>query len=189
MFLDASMDKFIFEHINSLVHASPILDLIGVFLAKYFPYIVIVFTLVILLWPKRDRKLHLKPALIVFASAVFSRLVLTEIIRFFYHRPRPFVVIDSVKQLLLDQGEKLTSFPSGHAAFFFALAMGACFYNRKLGIFLFIFASLIGIARVFAGIHWFSDVLAGAVIGILSAWAVNAAVKSFFRQKNASVKP
>src|SRR3989344_2698174 len=41
------------------------------------------------------------------------------------------------------------------------------FYNRKLGIFFYISSFLIGLGRVFVGIHWPSDILIGAITGAL----------------------
>ena len=42
--------------------------------------------------------------------------------------------------------------------------------NKKAGIFFFLASFLIGLARVFSGIHWPSDILVGALVGILSAY-------------------
>ncbi len=43
-------------------------------------------------------------------------------------------------------------------------------FDRKLGWWLFAGAALMGVARVVGGIHWPSDILGGAVIGIVTAW-------------------
>jgi undecaprenyl-diphosphatase len=72
--------------------------------------------------------------------------------------------------------------PSGHATLFFALSAVIYFYNKKLGIFCFISSTLIVLARVFGGIHWPSDVLAGAIIGILSGWLINKLFRNYFEK-------
>ena len=68
--------------------------------------------------------------------------------------------------------ENHCSFPSGHAAFFFALAMAVYFYNKKWGTWFFATAILITVARVIAGVHYPPDILGGAVIGIMVAYIV-----------------
>lgn len=133
---------------------------------------------VALLWIIRDvarKKISQKIAFGAFVqmgvAAFLSRGIITEAIRFFWHRQRP---------LLLPEA----SFPSGHAAFYFAIATVLYFYNKKLGIFAFAISIAMGIARVFAGYHWPSDIAGGAVIGIASALLTLWVFKKFYVQKS-----
>jgi undecaprenyl-diphosphatase len=64
--------------------------------------------------------------------------------------------------------ESGSSFPSAHAAWFFALAMTVWYANRKWGWWYFALATVMGIARIYAGVHWPFDIIGGAVIGIAS---------------------
>jgi len=60
------------------------------------------------------------------------------------------------------------SFPSGHATRAFLIAaMMVVFGPSSLAVFLAVWAPLVGLARVAMGVHYLSDVLAGAVLGIL----------------------
>jgi undecaprenyl-diphosphatase len=62
------------------------------------------------------------------------------------------------------------SFPSGHAARAFLIAVvGAALGPVWLGILLWIWAPLVALARVAMGVHYVSDVVAGAVFGIVVA--------------------
>ena len=82
---------------------------------------------------------------------------------------------------LLLSHEATSSFPSGHAAFYFALSTIIYFYNKKAGL-LFLFASfLISISRVFVGIHWPFDIFAGAIVGIFSGWIILKISKKFIK--------
>jgi undecaprenyl-diphosphatase len=62
------------------------------------------------------------------------------------------------------------SFPSGHAARAFLIAVVAsALAPTWLGILLWIWAPLVSVARVAMGVHYLSDVVAGAVLGIVVA--------------------
>lgn len=63
------------------------------------------------------------------------------------------------------------SFPSGHAARAFMLAALALGQGPGwLGAILALWAPLVALARVSMGVHYLSDVLAGAAFGVLAGW-------------------
>jgi undecaprenyl-diphosphatase len=73
-----------------------------------------------------------------------------------------------------DMLETWSSFPSDHAAMFFALAMSLWFISRSLGILSLIYVSVVICApRVYLGLHYPTDMLVGAAVGIGAAWVVN----------------
>ena len=95
--------------------------------------------------------------------------IITLVIRFFYYRPRPFV-LENITALFSHSAS--SSFPSLHAAFFFALSTALLFYHKKTAG-LFLAASfLIVFSRVIAGLHWFVDIIAGLGLGIVCALLV-----------------
>jgi undecaprenyl-diphosphatase len=60
-----------------------------------------------------------------------------------------------------------SSFPSDHAALFFALATGVILVHRNAGLLLYAHSILaISLPRIYLGIHYPSDILAGALLGI-----------------------
>ncbi|MBU4142796.1 phosphatase PAP2 family protein [Patescibacteria group bacterium] len=166
-----NLDYYLFQQINSLAGLWPILDWLGIFLASYLQYLVVAGLLLFWFWDKsreeRIKNCYLAGAAI--SAIILSRLVFTEIIRWIWFRPRPFID-HAVSSLIIH--ENTGSFPSGHAAFFFALAGAVYFFNRRAGQWLFAAAILISLARVFVGVHYPLDILAGALVGIFSGWLV-----------------
>ena len=158
------MDTYLFQKINQFTFSPDIFNSIAVFFANYFGYFLIFLVFLFLL------KRKWRTFLVAFISAFLSRFVFTEIIRLFWDRQRPFV--EQSVNLLFEHADK-ASFPSGHAAFYFALATAVFLRDRKMGWFFLAGALIISLARVYSGIHWPSDILAGALVGILSALLVN----------------
>ena len=66
---------------------------------------------------------------------------------------------------------KSLSFPSGHtsSAFTFAMAIALVLKKKSVSIPAFIFAFLMGISRIYVGVHYPTDVIVGAVVGIIYA--------------------
>ncbi len=163
-----TLDLKVFFFFNNLAGKWPFFDKTVIFFADHFEYFAVAAFLVFVVFSAYSRREKLRISLVAAISVIISRGIITEIIRYFYHRPRPFSVYPII-QLVTDTHY---SFPSGHAAFFFALAIAIYFYNKKWGIGFFAAAILMTLARVIAGVHYPSDILGGAVIGILSAWIV-----------------
>jgi len=160
------MDSVIFQYINSFALKYLWLDAVAIFFAKYLGWVLV--GVLILFLIKNFRK-YWKMAATAFISAILARFIITEIIRWLWYRPRPFIG-DEVNLLL---PHRITgSFPSGHAAFFFALSLLVYFYNKKAGILFLIASALICISRVFSGLHWPTDILGGAVVGLFSVWLI-----------------
>ena len=59
------------------------------------------------------------------------------------------------------------SFPSGHTSSSFAFATAVFANNKKYGIAAYVLAALIGFSRIYLGVHYCTDVLAGAVLGVV----------------------
>lgn len=162
-----TFDTQLFFLLNGLAGQSPALDGVIIFFAQYLAYLLVVLFLALLFFSQYRKGEKLWILLVAGASSIIAGFVLTPLIRFFYHHPRPFVVLQ-VHQLLTDSS---WSFPSRHAAFFFALATALYLYNKKWGTFFFIAAALMGTGRVIAGVHYPSDILGGALIGVAVAYA------------------
>jgi len=161
------MDYLIFRAINNLAGKSVCSDGFGIFLADRFSYVLLGALVLFLL---KNYKKYWPMVIKAGIAGIIAWLFIAEIIKFLWVRPRPFV--ENQVNLLLSH-EADGSFPSGHASFFFALSTVVYLYNKKAGIFFFLASALISISRVFVGIHWPSDILGGAIIGIFVGWLVN----------------
>ena len=163
------LDLGLFNYLNSWAGISRQLDGVIVFFADYLAYILAAAFLAGIFFTARfGREKKIRIFWVAAVSVVVSRFGITELIRFFYHRPRPFMVYH-VYQLI---AEHEWSFPSGHAALFFALAGVIYLYDRKWGLVFFAASIAMGIARVIAGVHYPSDILGGMVIGAVVACTV-----------------
>lgn len=168
------LDVKLLYFLNGLTGRSHIFDLLVIFFAAYFQYIVVAAFLGLLYFAAYSRRQKIYIFWTTAVSIVVSRLGIAEIIRYFYNRPRPFFTY-SVNKLLSNgwfYSDSERSFPSGHSAFFFALATAIFLFDKKWGVWFFVAAILINTSRVIAGVHYPSDILGGAAIGIASGWLV-----------------
>ena len=105
----------------------------------------------------------------LFGSVLFS-WVCVVMLKWAVAAPRPFIYFDSIVPLFYYGG--YDSFPSGHATFFSALATALYFYHPRMGIVYFFVALIIGGARIFSGIHFPIDILAGFALGFFTTFAI-----------------
>jgi undecaprenyl-diphosphatase len=153
----------------NLIHAwsghSVLADSAAIFFAEYLPYLMVLgFLILVFRESGARRKFYL------FAegtlAVILARGIITESIRFFYNVQRPFA-LPGFHPLIAESG---ASFPSGHMAWFFALAIVIWCANRKWGTWYFALSAAMGIARIYVGVHWPLDILGGAAVGLASGW-------------------
>lgn len=176
------MDSNFFRVFHSLAGKWSLFDGAIIFFANFLPFILVVAALVFI-FSRKNQKKTVAILSVTAMSLILSRGLITEIIRFFYNKPRPFEMLSFLPLISESSG----SFPSGHAAFLFALAMAMFSFDRKLGFWFFLLAFLNGLARIIAGVHWPTDILGGAAIGIASFLIIKAVFgKKFIPPKNIS---
>lgn len=172
----ADWDLWISHTINGLAGRSTFLDLLVVkFLMLSSIKVLPLILCVVWLWfderAGRDRELKLGQMLAGAAIALTVSRVLQNLLP---ARPRPiysgndFITpIGTPDDILHDW----SSFPSDNTALAIALAFGIWRVSRGFGSFALLWAVLVvALSRIFAGYHYFSDVMTGAVIGIVSVW-------------------
>ncbi len=99
----------------------------------------------------------LVPAISFVAVTVFRKVV---------NVPRPYEKFDMPP--VLEKDTKGKSFPSRHVFSIFIIAMSIFYIHTGSGILLFIAGTVLAVLRVIGGVHEPRDVIAGALIGILS---------------------
>ena len=100
--------------------------------------------------------------------AAGGALLVNQGLSHLWGRDRPFADHPRVVHLLIGHGAD-GSFPSDHAAAAFAIAAVLFVVHRRIGTLALLAAALMCIARVYVGVHYPGDVLAGAVVGVAVA--------------------
>jgi undecaprenyl-diphosphatase len=108
------------------------------------------------------------------ATAVGAAAALVGVIKEVVDRVRPALADPAMTALVTTPPSP--SFPSGHTATAFAAATAVGAFHPRLRWPLLAVAGLVGLSRVYLGVHYGLDVVAGAVlgaaIGLTCAWAV-----------------
>ena len=123
-----------------------------------------------LLIPKKTRRV----GVLALVSLLFSALINNVILKNVVARTRPYDVIEGLTSLV--GAQKDYSFPSGHTGSAFAAAVVMVRgLPKKFGIPILVFACLMGLSRLYVGVHYPSDVLTGVLIGtgiaLLTYWS------------------
>lgn len=161
------LDQFLYGIVHAFAGRSMLADSAAVFLAEYLIYFLLL-GLAVFVFSIGDWRLRWRAALEMLLAALLSRGIVTEAFRYFFIQERPFDLYGT-EALIHQTG---SSFPSGHTSFLFAVAGVLFLYNRKWGAWYLILAALIGLARIFVGVHWPFDILGGIIVGLASAWAI-----------------
>jgi undecaprenyl-diphosphatase len=130
------------------------------------------------IWFRDEGASEKRQAVLAGVFASFLGLVVARILTHLVFRVRPLnipqLAVPLPCALSKEAFEGAGSFPSDHAVLFFALATGIFFASRRAGWLVFIYVSVvICLPRLYLGLHYPTDILAGAAIGVLLAWLFN----------------
>ena len=124
----------------------------------------------------------------LFTSVLFAVLgmgILKAVVR----APRPFQVLESIDGKRLETATGY-SFPSGHtttgAAFYTALAL--TFKKRPVSILCAVMMALVGLRRLYLGVHWPIDVFAGLLLGVAISFVVSRYLNALYDDKNKRIR-
>lgn len=183
------MNTTIFYFFYNLSHKSVIFDQIAIFISDKSDALVLFGAVVYVFyffashphWKEKSLRAWIWECCTIFASAA-GAYVVAYVLKIIFHAPRPFVTHLDVIPLVSESW--YSSFPSGHATLFFALATAIYLYDKRAGAVFFVLAVIIALSRIVAGVHYPGDILAGAVIGVVVAYLFYKVVNSIFSRKN-----
>ena len=177
-------DKKVFDYLYSIRNEglTTVFKLITG-LGYTIPMVILTLIVSVIIFRFRNKKESL-----FFMANILGLSLFNELLKWIFRRNRP-------------EGNRLIeavgySFPSGHAMVFMGFSLLIIyllllyFKNKKtawlISILVFIFAVMVGISRVYLGVHYFSDVAAGWLVGIM--WAAASAVihNAFIKEKTGS---
>jgi undecaprenyl-diphosphatase len=163
-------DTSIFLLINGWAGKIPFID--EVFKGISNDYFAFIFSCLVLVWlwfSTRDpnKRQTTQKAVLTALISIGMVSIMMAIINQHYFRVRPFNALPEGSVNLLFYRPHDSSFPSNFAAVIFSLAIPIFIRNKSWGSLLLGLAIVASFGRIFMGIHYPLDVLAGAFLGLL----------------------
>jgi len=160
-----SFDLSVFRFVNGSLQ-NVVFDFLMPFLTdlnKNKPALAVILVALVVWFFKGGRDARLA-ILMLIPTILLSDQLNSSVIKFIIERPRPCHVLSDV-HLLVSCGSGF-SFPSSHAVNNFAGAVVLSFFVPRSAWGWFTFAAIVSFSRVYVGVHYPSDVVGGAVVGI-----------------------
>ncbi|MGN0136735.1 phosphatase PAP2 family protein [Anaerotignum sp.] len=152
------------------IFAHPLMDQIMIFISALgdggFLWIALGVLFLLMGW---KHKIWRKRGLLLLFSLAANALVCNLLLKPLVNRIRPYDLL-GYDILIPPVGD--ASFPSGHTSASFAAATALYAIDKRWGTAAYVFAALMGFSRLYLGVHFPTDVLAGAAIGVFMAKAV-----------------
>jgi undecaprenyl-diphosphatase len=177
-----SIDVSVFYFINGTL-ANPLFDKLMPFITEvknwYLVYVLLWFIILF-----EGGKYRVAMAIAMIFLITITDQVSSSLLKNLIERVRPCNALPDVHILVGCTGS--FSFPSSHAVNNFAAAMFFSYYYKHLKWILFSVATIVALSRIFVGVHYPSDVLGGAIIGIflgyICAKILGVAIEKFFQE-------
>ena len=123
--------------------------------------------ILLLIWGKKKGRITV---LLLVLGITLSDQLCNNLLKPLIGRIRPCNVLENIH--LLVNCTKAYSFPSSHAMNIFTGCTLLSYSYRKIKVILFIIAILVSYSRIYVGVHYPFDVLAGVILGIFCAFVI-----------------
>jgi undecaprenyl-diphosphatase len=165
------MDFALLKDLNNLfAHADGLEDVLVAYAriseALFLGALVVAFAIV-----GRSHAVATRRAVVAAGLSAGLGLAVAAVVARVVDRPRPFVAHRGVHLFATHAADP--GFPSDHATAAFAIAVALLLRSRRWGALALVLATVLAVTRVAMGIHYPSDVLAGAALGALAALALH----------------
>lgn len=163
------LDKNIALAVAAATKKPSVWTAVGIFGARYLIFVLAAIA-VGWIWthvPAHARLAHIAE---VGMTTLLSWIV-TFALEYVINRARPYDTLRTTP--LARPGIETPSFPSAHATIAFAIAGWVMFVSAPIGILLLAIAAMVSVSRVIIGVHYLTDILAGAFVGVAISFAVH----------------
>ncbi|PES73149.1 undecaprenyl-diphosphatase [Bacillus cereus] len=171
------MNFTVFQWINNFAGSSKLLDTLMIAITNSVPYVAILFMLI--LWfnnGKKENAIRKQYTVLYTTLSVSIALLVNVLIHAVYYHPRPFIT-HHVNQLVPHAAD--SSFVSDHSVLVFSIAFVFILRGEKLKYIALIWAILVGVSRMYVGVHYPLDILGAAFLTFITSGLVMQSARIF----------
>ncbi|MEK4578754.1 undecaprenyl-diphosphatase [Bacillus sp. FSL R12-0074] len=171
------MNYTVFQWINNFAGSSKLLDTLMIAITNSAAYVAILFMLI--LWfnnGKKENAIRKQYTVLYTTLSVSIALLINVLIHAVYYHPRPFIT-HHVNQLVPHAAD--SSFVSDHSVLVFSIAFVFILRGEKLKYIALIWAVLVGISRMYVGVHYPLDILGAAFLTFITSGLVMQSARIF----------
>ncbi|KWU58247.1 phosphoesterase [Bacillus mycoides] len=164
------MNYTVFQWINNFAGSSKLLDTLMIAITNSAAYVAILFMLI--LWfnnGKKENAIRKQYTVLYTTLSVSIALLVNVLIHAVYYHPRPFIT-HHVNQLVPHAAD--SSFVSDHSVLVFSIAFVFILRGEKLKYIALIWAILVGVSRMYVGVHYPLDILGAAFLTFITSGLV-----------------
>ncbi|QUG84308.1 undecaprenyl-diphosphatase [Bacillus nitratireducens] len=171
------MNYTVFQWINNFAGSSKLLDTLMIAITNSAAYVAILFMLI--LWfnnGKKENAIRKQYTVLYTTLSVSIALLVNVLIHAVYYHPRPFIT-HHVNQLVPHAAD--SSFVSDHSVLVFSIAFVFILRGEKLKYIALIWATLVGLSRMYVGVHYPLDILGAAFLTFITSGLVIQSARIF----------
>ncbi|MGX4607628.1 undecaprenyl-diphosphatase [Priestia sp. JNUCC 25] len=158
------MNVDLFRTINNLGKEYTYLNNFFIFMAEYMVFVLAFIALIFWFTRREGNRMMIISATISFILAE----MMGKIAGTLHSNNQPFAELSNVNKLIEKAVDN--SFPSDHTILFFAFCMTFFMYQKRWRYIWIMLALVVGISRIWVGVHYPADVIVGAIISIFSTF-------------------